>query len=71
MDVKSINTAGWRKPKQNVNLSQDRDDDNGLAYLGDQPSLPYSEEQRDTDTYATTISWLLTWRKVVNNGSIY
>ena len=71
MDVKSINTAGWRNPQKKTKLSEDTKGDEGTIYLGDEALLPYSDGQREKSTSSTTIDWLLTWRKVINNDIIY
>ena len=70
MDVKSINTTGWRKPQGKANSSQAEKDDEESIFLGDQTLMPYSDAQRDISTCPTTMDWLLTWRKIVDSNSI-
>ena len=70
MDIKNINTAGWRNPQKKAKFSPPEKNDQERSYLVDETLLPFSEGQTDASTYTTTMDWLSTWRKVVNNNII-
>ena len=69
MDIKNINTAGWRNPQKKTKFSPEKNDQE-MSNLVNDTLLPFSEGQTDTSTYTTTMHWLSTWRKVVNNNII-
>ena len=71
MDVKSVNTAGWREPQKRNRFSRPEEENREMVYFNNQSLLPYSEEQSDINTFPTTMDWLLTWRKVINNDINY
>ena len=66
MDVKSINTAGWQKPKKGSPLTETIEDEEELASLKDAIYHENAKIERDWRNTPNTIEWITTWRKIVS-----
>ncbi len=66
MDVKSINTAGWRKPKNDSVLRKMISDEEEIDSLREGICEPNHQDNRKSRHSATTIEWISTWRKITN-----
>ena len=66
MDVKSINTAGWRKPHKESSLKEIIEDEEELDSLRETIYNKNSKIERNWENIPNTIEWLTTWRKIVS-----
>ena len=66
MDVKSINTTGWRKPHKESSLKEIIEDEEELGSLRETIYNENSKIERNWENIPNTIEWLTTWRKIVN-----
>ncbi len=66
MDVKSINTTGWRKPHKESRLQEIIEDEEELDSLRGAISYENSKVERNLENIPNTVEWLTTWRKIVS-----
>ena len=66
MDVKSINTTGWRKPHKESSLKEIIEDEEELDSLREPIYNKKSKIERNWENIPNTIEWLTTWRKMVS-----
>ena len=66
MDVKSINTAGWSKPKKDSVLRKIISDEDEIDSLREDIHMPNPKDNESFNHSATTIEWISTWRKITN-----
>ena len=66
MDVKSINTTGWRKPHKESPLKAIIEDEEELNSLRETIYNENSKIERNWENIPNTIEWLTTWRKLVS-----
>jgi len=66
MDVKSINTAGWQKPKKGSPLTETIEDEEELGSLKNTIYHENTKIERGWQNTPNTIEWITTWRKIVS-----
>ncbi len=66
MDVKSINTTGWRKPHKESSLKEIIEDEEELDSLRETIYNKMPKIERNWENIPNTIEWLTTWRKIVS-----
>ena len=66
MDVKSINTTGWRKPHKESSLKEIFEDEEELDSLRETIYNKRPKIERNWENIPNTIEWLTTWRKIVS-----
>ena len=68
MDVKSINTAGWREPKKGSVLQKVMSDEEEIDTLRESIYASNPQSNNKTSHSVTTIEWISTWRKITTNS---
>ena len=66
MDIKSINTTGWRKPHKEPRLQEITENEEELDSLREAIYYEDSKVERNLENIPNTIEWLTTWRKMVS-----
>ena len=67
MDIKTINTTGWRKPHGKSIEKDTISDEEEIESLRESTYYPNQKNNFNYSNSVTTMEWISTWRKIANS----